>query len=246
MVTTPGDSVLALLSGLACRQDPAPRRAAALELTLAAWQWRARTVRWPAPGAACADGWALDGLSATGPDGTLAAEHALVCADGAGEVAALTLDGPLFTVSAASATWTEADGLPHVRATAARFTRCRCADPPWEVHADALTLDDAETVGATWPTLRLGGVPVMAAPAWEFPLEARRAGVLPPELAWRGDDGPAARLPIFLPVGRSADLTPAPGYEMGAGPTGAARLRWRTDPRRAGRLGVGGDAHTAA
>ncbi len=217
-------------------------RADTLELVLAPWTWRARTVRWPAPASACADAWALEGLTATGPDATLDADRALVCGDGAGEVSGLVLRGPMFVVQAETATWSEAEGAPHVRATAARFTRCRCADPPWEVRADVLTLDDASSVSAAWPTLRLGGVPVMTAPAWEFPLEARRAGVLPPELAWRGDDGPAGRLPVFVPLGRSADLTPAPGYEMGAGPTGTARLRWRTDAHRDGRLAVGGDA----
>jgi hypothetical protein len=220
---------------------PEGGRADALELTLAPWRWRVRSVRWPAPGSTCADAWALEGVTATGPDATLDADRAQVCGDGAGEVAGLVLQGPLFVVKAETASWSEADGVPHVRATAARFTRCRCADPPWEVRADTLALDDATSVSATWPTLRLGGVPVMAAPAWEFPLEARRAGVLPPELAWRGEDGPAGRLPLFLPLGRSADLTPAPGYETGAGPTGSARLRWRTDPRRDGRLTVAGD-----
>jgi hypothetical protein len=220
---------------------PAGGRADAIELSLSPWLWRARVLRWPAPAGPCAEGLALEGVSASGPEGTLVADHAVICADGGGVVSGLTLNGPLFTVAAASATWSEADGVPHVHATAARFTRCRCADPPWEVRADALSLDDASTVGATWPTLRLGGVPVLGAPAWEFPLEARRAGVLPPELAWRGDDGPAARLPIFVPFGRSADVTPAPGYEAGAGPTGALRVRWRTHPGPAGRVALGAD-----
>ena len=213
-----------------------------LKLVLDGWSWRVRRARWPTESVACRAAFRFEGVVGSGAELETAAESVEFCPDHSAIWRALTVTGPRFTLAAATGIWGPGPTGARLSAADATLTRCLCDAPPWVVHADTLTIADPATAWASWPTLRLSGVPVMTVPVWEFPLDARRAGLLWPELAWRGEDGPAGRLPVFIPLGKSADLTPAPGYEAGAGVTGALRLRWQTEPEQGGEARVTADA----
>lgn len=111
-----------------------------------------------------------------------------------------------------------------VEATDLSATACACDDPPWRVTAQRATWTPDAGVWMRWPVLRLGALPVLAAPVWYAPLARRQSGLIAPRMGFDANDGVWGRLPVFLTLGQSADLTLAPGWR--AGPTGWGRLRW--------------------
>lgn len=162
---------------------------------------------------------------------TLAAQaHAArFCApSGRLQVTGLAMEAPGGRLSATRATLT----AQAVAAEGLSATACACADPPWRVTASSASITQGSGAWLTWPVLRLGDVPVMAAPAWYVPLARRRSGLLAPRLGFDAEDGPYGTLPIFLTLGQSADLTLAPGWRDG--PLGGARLRWAATPDEGG------------
>lgn len=200
------------------------------------------------------DGWRADALTLDTPDGRLTATAAegaptAACPDGALRLTGpLTLTAPRGRLDAAAATLCLPDGrltatdarlaAPRLAGGAARadwrdghlvaddpwFTACGCADPPWQVEASRAWLTPGEGAWATWPVLRAGGVPVLAAPVAYVPLARRRTGLLLPTLGYDADDGLWGRLPVFVTLGPSLDLTVAPGWRDGV--TVDGRVRW--------------------
>ncbi len=170
-----------------------------------------------------------------GPLAARAGRLGLCLPSGEVTLEALRLSGPHLRLSAATATgrggaW---------RATDVDATACGCADPPWRVTARAADVVAGAGAWVDWPVFWAGPVPIAAAPWGYVPLARRRTGVLPPRLGWDGEQGPHAALPIFLTLGRSADLTLAPGYRHGLGPAAAdVALRWAADDDETGAVRV--------
>ena len=113
-----------------------------------------------------------------------------------------------------------------IEARGVMTTRCGCEDPPWRVTASAASLTLGEGAWLQWPVLWLGPVPIATVPRWYIPAARRRAGVLTPRLGFDGVAGFSARLPVFVTLGQSVDLTLSPGWRQTDGLTGAATLRW--------------------
>ncbi len=124
-----------------------------------------------------------------------------------------------------------------VEGVGVRATACTCADPPWTLSASRASAIAGDGAWLTWPVLWAGSVPVAVAPAWYVPFGRRRSGFLLPELGWHAEDGPWGRVPLFLTLGQSADLTLTGGYRHGHGADAAGRLRWATTELDRGALG---------
>ena len=137
-----------------------------------------------------------------------------------------------------------------------RVAFCPCPDPPVSIGFSSATAAPPTDLLIENPTLRVGSVPI----AWLPYLWLRspdRFGVLPPKLAWRGDDGLLAGSGVHVPIGkRTADAGPAlldlrgAGYFKGgaeveldlATSESTTKLRWD----HLGESLVAADAHGAA
>jgi len=112
---------------------------------------------------------------------------------------------------------------------------CACAGQPWRVQANHLVGERDALARVDWPVLYWGPVPVAAAPVWWVPLGARVPGLLLPRARLRSDGALAVEQPIFLPLGRAADVTPALGVDSARGLLGGVTTRWR-GPQSAERI----------
>lgn len=214
--------------------DPQTIRATGLRLTrgdLALQTPRAiarRTAR-------CAQGdWALRApVEVQGPRLVAHAGEAQICLpDGH-----LTLTGLAIEVPGGRLAAARAEVHPTgISAEQVEATACACADPPWTVTAASASWTTGGGAWLQWPVLRLGDLPVLAAPAWYVPLARRRSGLLAPRLGFDAEDGPYGSLPLFLTLGQSADLTLAPGWRDGL--FGSAQLRWAATPAEGGDLQI--------
>jgi len=93
--------------------------------------------------------------------------------------------------------------------TGISYTGCGCAvPPPWRVTAAEAEWVPEQTVRFHRATLRLLEVPVLPVPSGKLPLE-RRSGLLLPAVG-HGTDGWRFAQPMYLVLGRSADLTLTP------------------------------------
>lgn len=158
------------------------------------------------------------------------------CVDGRLRLTDVRLGGP--TVRAAAAEARVCLGGPTVELEAERLwvSPCGCADPPWRISASAATMTPGDGAWLTWPVLRAGDLPVLAAPVAYVPLARRRTGFLLPRLGWDGEDGLYGSLPFFwAPLG-SLDLTLAPGWRADPGFTADGRLRWAATPDEGGAI----------
>ena len=126
-----------------------------------------------------------------------------------------------------------------VEARGVMTTRCGCDDPPWRVTASAASLTAGEGAWLRWPVLWLGPVPIATLPGWYIPTARRRTGVLTPRLGFDGEAGLWGRLPVFLVLGQSVDLTLSPGWRQHDGFAGAAALRWAASDEEGGHVRVG-------
>jgi hypothetical protein len=210
-----------------------------VRLTAEPWRWRAeRLVRGPTR--TCPDAWSWVGAVVEGAETRLVADTLTSCPGGAFAATNLRLSTPRFRLASASAS-SAASHAGVLTAESVRLTACACDDPPWTITASRVDVAE-RTAWATWPVLRLGSVPVLTAPAWSFPLEPRRFGLLAPEVGWRGDDGPAALQPLFIPLTDSADLTPAAGWGSNVGPLARLASRWHVRDRHRGAATLTADA----
>ncbi len=212
-----------------------------LRLTAPPWHWRAGRLH-RGPTATCPETWSLTAVEASSLDVRLAADALEACPGRDWKATGLRLDATALHLEAETASWSAPGAFT---AEGVRLSTCGCDDPPWSVETSRLEVT-GDLACASWPVLRLGVVPVLVAPRWAFPLAPRRFGLLAPELGWRGDDGPAALQPLFVPLGDEADLTPAVGWAAGAGPQGRLVARWHESARHRGALTVAADSRGAA
>jgi LPS-assembly protein len=157
----------------------------------------------------------------------------------------------------------------------ARLTLCDCGDhaPSWEIRARSADVVPGERAILSRPVLRVTPrflfidrpVPVLALPWLYVPLADRRTGLLLPQIESSGATGLGFALPLFVTLGRSADLTFTAGYAVGRGegdaasvegPSARLELRWAPAVGTEGvaeitwlhdladeRVGVGGDRY---
>lgn len=92
------------------------------------------------------------------------------------------------------------------------FTSCKPGDDSWLIRADQLDLDMTREVGtAHGGSVIFKGVPVIAAPAFNFPLnDQRNSGFLPPSIGTTGKSGPELSIPYYLNLAPNYDLTLTP------------------------------------
>jgi LPS-assembly protein len=120
-----------------------------------------------------------------------------------------------------------------LRLQEARMSLCDCPDdgaPSWELRAGAAIVQPGESARLEWPVLYVTPrflfidhpVPVMALPWFTVPLAPRVSGLLVPQLTSTGPTGWTVSQPVFLTLGRTADLTLTPGYAFGQGAAAVA------------------------
>ena len=93
---------------------------------------------------------------------------------------------------------------------------CPCASAPVTIGFDAATVAPPTDLFIEDPTIRVGGVPVLWLPVlW---LRAPdRLGMLPPTVAWRGDDGLLVGSGVHVPLSDAADLDELDTLDLSAG-----------------------------
>lgn len=119
-----------------------------------------------------------------------------------------------------------------------RFALCPCSEPPVAFGFRRARITPDGDLTTTWPRVELHGVPIFALP-WLWIRSPEHAGLLPPLLAWRGDDGLLVGSGVHLPWRArdgwpsALDLTAAGftrgGVELGASAetrTTRSRVEW--------------------
>jgi len=115
----------------------------------------------------------------------------------------------------------------------ARLTLCDCAGdgaPSWELRSRSSVVLPGDEARLEWPVLYITPrflfidhpVPVMTLPWFTVPLAPRVSGLLIPRIGSTGPTGWTVGQPIFLTLGRSADLTLVPSYASGQAPSAVA------------------------
>lgn len=117
--------------------------------------------------------------------------------------------------------------LGRLRLSTARLTLCDCAGeaPSWELRAKQADIIPGERAVFSWPVLYITPrfllidhpVPVLVLPWLYVPLGERHTGLLIPQIGSTGATGFTLAQPIFVTLGRSADLTLTPEYMFGGG-----------------------------
>lgn len=134
-----------------------------------------------------------------------------------------------------------------------RLTTCDCGEgcPPLLGFSSPYATVTPGDLAVLWlPVLRVFGLPVLPLPALVFPLTDRKSGLLIPRVQVSGPGGFAVEQPLFLTLGRSADLTlsgsrffgPENPQLAGRGVEGwgsSGELRWRPAEEAQGALRVG-------
>jgi LPS-assembly protein len=143
-----------------------------------------------------------------------------------------------------------------LKVSGARLTLCDCGPgvvPTWSFHASEADVIPGDRAILSWPVLHVRApftnrsVPVFALPWLYVPLGDRQTGLLLPELEQTSATGFMPVLPLFVTLGRSADLTLTPGWAFGRsrsagdaeaavrGPLSRLELRWAPAPDAEGR-----------
>ena len=156
-----------------------------------------------------------------------------------------------------SAERVEGEDEQHLTLHGARFTLCDCGEgkaPTWELTSGRATVE-GDRVALHWPVFRVTPrillirrpVPVLILPWLSLPLTDRMTGLLFPEVGTRTVTGWGIGLPVYVTLGRSADLTATPEYFFGPGsphqaggavkgPGARLELRWAPAERAEGSI----------
>ncbi|MCC6333219.1 MAG: LPS assembly protein LptD [Myxococcales bacterium] len=126
---------------------------------------------------------------------------------------------------------------------------CECdfKEPSWSISASSASIDtEAERVSVVSPVVRVKQLPVLWLPWLSLPMTDRQTGLLFPRPNYTQLNGFSLEQPVFLTLGRSADLTLTPGFFTGgtgdyglAGPRLLGELRYVPSQRAQGRLSLG-------
>ncbi len=127
---------------------------------------------------------------------------------------------------------------------------CECdfEHPSWSIESGHAVIDtEAERVAVTMPVVRIKHVPVLWLPWLSLPLTSRQTGLLFPRPTYSALNGFGLEQPVFVTLGRSADLTVSPGFYTGgtspnlgiAGPKLGLEFRYAPSRRAFGRVTLG-------
>jgi LPS-assembly protein len=124
---------------------------------------------------------------------------------------------------------------------------CDFERPSWSVQAPWAAIDtDAKRVSLVSPVVRVYRVPVLWLPWLSLPLSERQTGLLFPRPGVMGQNGLSFEQPLFITLGRSADLTLTPGYFGGTeavtgvrGPRLGTEFNYALSGRAKGRIVLG-------
>lgn len=124
---------------------------------------------------------------------------------------------------------------------------CNFEPPSWSITASSATIDtEAERVAIVSPVVRVKQVPVLWLPWLSLPMTDRQTGLLFPRPNYTQLNGFSLEQPVFVTLGRSADVTLTPGFFTGgtgdygiAGPRLLGELRYVPSHRAQGRLSLG-------
>lgn len=203
-----------------------------------------------------------DGIHALLTGAFQAEEVTAFVKDGAVDVGAATsLDEARRTGrNRVSMTGRSLSGEPGGRLTLrdARVTLCDCGGgaPSWEIRAREADVIPGERAILSWPVLYVTPrfllidhpVPVLPIPWLYLPLGERHTGLLLPLVTHSSNAGFGVAVPLFITLGRSADLTVTPSYLFGRersgtearvrGPGAELELRFAPAEGSAGRLAL--------
>ena len=179
---------------------------------------RARLVE--GEGALVVEGGALPAEGLTFASGTIALDGS------EGALTDFTFDQPGLHARGARAAWA-APGT--IRLEEGGLTPCDCEPPLWSIEARRATIDLDGYTTLTRGWVLLGGRRFFPVPVFALPSPGRRVHPLPPRLGWT-DDGLLLGLPIWIPLGRRAEIALGPEW------------RGRRGIRGLGELGARGDA----
>ena len=119
------------------------------------------------------------------------------------------------------------------------LTPCDCdvSNPSWAIRARTADIDLDARRATLWlpvagPHAASWGVPFTLGLPISIPLSDRQTGLLFPKLTFAGNSGFGVETPVFITLGRSADLTITPGYFGGA--FTSADGGWPTTPTTTG------------
>jgi LPS-assembly protein len=92
------------------------------------------------------------------------------------------------------------------------YTTCPPESQDWIIRADDIDLDTREGVGtARGVSLRFKGVPILYSPYLSFPIsDARKSGMLTPEIGTGGRSGNEIRVPLYWNIAPNYDATITP------------------------------------
>lgn len=126
---------------------------------------------------------------------------------------------------------------------------CECdfENPSWSVTSSSATIDtEAERVSITNPVFRIKHVPVLWLPWLSLPLTDRQSGLLFTRPGFHVNNGFSLEQPVYLTLGRSADITLTPGFFTGtsnplgiAGPRLGTEFRYTPSTRATGKVLLG-------
>ncbi len=113
------------------------------------------------------------------------------------------------------------------RIDGADLSLCACEGERqlWSVSAWRVRVDPERSAVFVGGLLRIGGCPVLPIPAGAFPLGERHSGLLAPRVGWT-QDGLELGQPVYLTLGRAADLTLEPIWREERGLRMGNELRW--------------------
>ncbi|MCC6749627.1 MAG: hypothetical protein IT371_18320 [Deltaproteobacteria bacterium] len=121
-----------------------------------------------------------------------------------------------------------------------RLWPCGCAADSWAAPNLSARSARVASGGARlqlhWPVLRLGRVPVLAAPYLLLPLRSGTSGLGLPKVGYSARDGLRLEEELYLALRGRADALLAGGWVRGRGATGRLRLRYFTEEHGNGTL----------
>jgi len=126
---------------------------------------------------------------------------------------------------------------------------CECdfTRPSWSIEAPTAIVDsEAKRVSIISPVVNIYHLPILWLPWLSLPLSNRQTGLLFPRPGFVGVNGFSLEQPVFVTLGRSADLTLTPGFFTGGPlPQGVqgvrltSELRYALSRRAEGRVVLG-------
>jgi LPS-assembly protein len=111
---------------------------------------------------------------------------------------------------------------------------CDVSQPSWSMRANEALIDEkAQRASLIGTSIHLGAfrLPLPPIPWVSVPLSERQSGLLFPKLTPGGPSGFGFELPVFITLGRSADVTLTPGYFTGGFSSGRPTVLGLQGPR---------------